>query len=383
MMENSNLNYLCLQAGFAAAMFFGTLTCYLVPLKLVVNQRSSSAMRRLNNSETDLTLEASHELEEPHSRFIGNCNCVGAGIFLAICFLGLLPVVKEEFERFFAEAHITGVYYPVSEFTILMGFFMVLFFEEFVLACRYGPKPPVLYLDEVAGEQSERLLEASGVNGQMDDVGLGELSNTGKEIRGAGPVLVKTQGEAHTHSHTHGHSHLPPGGDISLTYFILMFATSVHSIFEGLALGLIKDQAKSIHIFIGIILHECIVAAALGLKAANLVTSFRKNVNFAVMFSATVPIGIVAGVAMGYTPGTTGRLTSAIFQGLAAGTFLQVAFCELIPGELGEIAAPLPTPSSAAAGGFGHLQSRRMFKIFLIFLGFVLMACLTLLTTEH
>lgn len=109
---------------------------------------------------------------------------------------------------------------------------------------------------------------------------------------------------------------------------------------------------------------------ALGLKASRITPSFRKNVKFAAVFSATVPIGIVFGVMIGYTPGATGRLISAIAQGLAAGTFLHVAFMELLPEEIG---SP-PHPDEHG------LQSKRIFKILLIFIGYALMALLTLLT---
>lgn len=362
-------NFLLLESGFAISMFLGTFIGYYFPLKLLDRQkRSRNEFRQLADAE--LMADSCDSAVKTSETWIASCNCVGAGIFVAICFLGLMPVVKEEFEGFFKEANITGVTYPVSELTVLFGFFFVLVLEELVMMCRFGKKPPVLYLDEVASEQSHRLLEESPSTNKQED-NFDEITDS-VIADGQKRTKATSNGHAHhghVHSHSHSHAHSQLATESGLTFFVLMFATSVHSVFEGLALGLIKDTARAMHIFVGIILHECIVAVALGLNAAKINPSLRANLKFAVAFSATVPIGIVLGVAVGYTPGALGRLISAIFQGLAAGTFLHVAFCELIPAELTE-----------APNASGSFWGKRIVKIFLIFVGYVLMALLTLLT---
>lgn len=161
------------------------------------------------------------------------------------------------------------------------------------------------------------------------------------------------------HDSHHGHSHYDPEmffkdkSSSMFTFFILMFATSIHSLFEGmfksisssvfsinsvgLALGLQADLTTAIHLFIGIIIHECLVAVALGLSAVRLQqekVQLRMHLKFAFLFSLTIPVGNILGILLGYTPGHVGRFISAIFQGFAAGTFIHVTFLELIPGEL-------------------------------------------------
>lgn len=79
--------------------------------------------------------------------------------------------------------------------------------------------------------------------------------------------------------------------------------------------GLVKQYNKAIALFIGIFLHECIVAVALGINAAKV----NKGIMFGLVFSATIPLGIMFGVLIGYTPGVIGKLISAVFQGLATG----------------------------------------------------------------
>ena len=178
-----------------------------------------------------------------------------------------------------------------------------------------------------------------------------------------------------------------------------------------MALGLIKEPSRAIHIFIGIILHECIVAVALGLNSFRLETPAAGNrhgsassssaMMFGLIFSSTIPVGMIIGILVGYTPGSFGRLISAIFQGLAAGTFLHVAFCELIPEELNsqEVHDDHVTDTEEEevdlhADHHHHVQESssltvevilrnnfyesKLFRIILIFAGFLFMAVVTL-----
>lgn len=185
----------------------------------------------------------------------------------------------------------------------------------------------------------------------------------------------------------------------------------------GLALGLQSDISTAIHLFIGIILHECLVALALGLNAVRLQqhTNLLMHIKFAFLFSLTIPVGNIFGILLGYTPGHFGRFISAIFQGFAAGTFIHVTFLELIPEELllsddcdmheGELIKMLTENSRSAmntdiestepgatssgtnsaqeesthppghshTNGGGHSTSIKIRKILLLLLGFIIM----------
>lgn len=349
-------NYLFLQATFAVSMFAGCFISYIIPIKLLARSFKSSSHRIPSSHENS----ALRSTESPHDgewaiAIVAHCNCVGAGIFVAICFMGLMPVVNSEFEKYFKASGMVNVTYPFAEFTTLIGFFLVLFLEEMVTICRKREKP-VLHLDDVSTELSQGLLTEP----------LEDYSTTNLEEISIRDGKSSSEGGSNT---PHCHSHLVGINESGLTFFVLIFATSVHSIFEGLALGLMNEPSKASHIFIGIILHECIVAAALGLNSIRL-NPEESGIKFGILFSSTVPLGIVIGVAIGMTPGPFGRLISAIFQGLAAGTFLHVSFCELIPSELSN--------SDSEVG----LRRFRIFKIFLIFLGFVLMSVLTSLISD-
>ena len=60
----------------------------------------------------------------------------------------------------------------------------------------------------------------------------------------------------------------------NMTPFILMIALSVHSIFEGLALGITLDESGVINICIAIIIHKGAAASSLGI---SLVKTFPDN----------------------------------------------------------------------------------------------------------
>jgi len=59
-----------------------------------------------------------------------------------------------------------------------------------------------------------------------------------------------------------------------MTPFILMIALSVHSIFEGLALGLQPDMASLVNMVIAIVIHKGAASCSLGI---SLVKTFPDN----------------------------------------------------------------------------------------------------------
>lgn len=352
--------YVIYQLFFAITMFIGTFLSYYLPIKLIG--------RLSENSYQQATL-------------LSHCNLLSAGIFIAICFLGLFPVVREEFDQFFKEASIHSVTYPVAEFTILLGFFLVITLEQIMINCR-SKKPPVLYLDDIQ-EQSHHLLEDNNHHHHSSSIREAESSriadksdvqlplNTGvndgdnQNHHLSQSLNSNSHHSHHSHHHhsAHHHDHLADMNPRDISFFMLFFATGVHSIFEGMALGLMKIPSQALHLYIGIILHECLVAIALAINS----TQISGNIRFGVLFSSTVPVGIILGVLVGYTRGPIGRLISSIFQGLAAGTFIHVAFYELIPHELSD---------SNASG------SVKLFKIFVLFLGFMIMAFIGFITSD-
>jgi len=118
--------------------------------------------------------------------------------------------------------------------------------------------------------------------------------------------------------------------------FLLVIALSIHSVFEGLALGIQNTQSHVIDIMIAIFAHKILAAFALGVAIVtnSLKQSLIKLTLLILVFSLASPIGSIIGMIIVNSGGESTQLVSAILQGIASGTFLYVAVVEVIPKEL-------------------------------------------------
>ena len=84
-----------------------------------------------------------------------------------------------------------------------------------------------------------------------------------------------------------------------MTPFILMIALSVHSIFEGLACGLTKQEGDLINIVIAILVHKGAAGCSLGI---SLVKTFPEDLmlcrKLVLVFSLATPLGVLIGMAV-------------------------------------------------------------------------------------
>lgn len=178
-----------------------------------------------------------------------------------------VPNVNEEFNNFLKEANLSEITYPLSEFTILLGFFMVLFFEQLIIKFKSN-QTPFLHLDEETNDEQQcKLLDENrsgeGIlidhTSQSDNHFEQELENRSETSELSNDVITFKNNKNHFkkksidkfgHSHSfdlhhsddfhHHHFDLNEFNSINLGFFMLIFASSVHSVFEGLALGLGK-----------------------------------------------------------------------------------------------------------------------------------------------
>ena len=68
--------------------------------------------------------------------FISFANCFSGGVFIAACLLDLFPDVQEQIAKVLKEiqdVYNVDLHYPVSEFIMVLGFFIILFIEQSVL----------------------------------------------------------------------------------------------------------------------------------------------------------------------------------------------------------------------------------------------------------
>lgn len=370
------MNILIVQVILLISIFLVTLICLVLPLKVFPRQPGRS-------------------LGVKSQRILSLSNCISGGVFLGVCFIGLIPFVRDKFEDAF---HKGGIHfdYPVTELVVLLGFFLVLVTEQCVRSCKRKDntaenvqmvKYPMDYFsysedDSTGSDDSEA--EAERRNMKRTQSSSAPLLPNEQTPNGASTtqhsttdsakrpkrrhnrVTIEAQKKKHSsdgHSHGEGgHSHsvdLTHG--FSLRAAVMLLALSIHSLFEGMAVGLQDDLAKLINLFVSVLVHECLVCFAVGISLAKQNAKMAVLIKLSLLFCSMIPIGMLIGMGIGEVHNFGGYLTSAILQAIAAGTFLYVIFMETLPVEFENEHDPL-------------------LKVLFVFIGFVLLACLRIIT---
>ena len=277
------------------------------------------------------------------SRIFALINSFVAGVFLATYFILLGPVVHNSFPKVFRNAGIL-INYPVSDLAIMLGFFLVLFVEQTALKWEQGRQHSLREKKTDSANTDKREINGFGSYCMPDET---DTDDDG----------IPTKGHAEHGSHSHL---IPANKKIDIYFIVLFLALGIHSVFEGLAIGLQEDMVKLVDISVAVIVHEAPVAFAMGVSLAKQDTSGLRKGGLLFLFCIMIPSGMVLGIAIGEVQGFGGQLLSAILQAIAAGTFVYVIFFEVLPEEL--------------AG-----SENRLWRSLFIFLGFISIACVRLL----
>lgn len=229
-------------------------------------------------------------------------SCFAGGVFLATCLLGLLPDYLQGINEAFSNARIT-LEFPLPEFIMAMGFFLVLVLEQIVLAFKDQSSPN--------REERRALLVDSSI--QANDK------------------------NDHRHLHRRRGSEESDGvqSQSALRAFVLVFSLSLHSVFEGLAVGLLEDGREVLEICLALMIHKSIISFSLAFKLSQI--RLRRSVvaGCLLLFAAMSPLGIGVGVTLTETKASPQhQLARSTLEGLATGTFIYITFMEILPHEL-------------------------------------------------
>ncbi|XP_044275038.1 zinc transporter ZIP3 isoform X2 [Varanus komodoensis] len=209
--------------------------------------------------------------------------------------------------------------YPLAETLMLVGFFMTVFVEQLVLTFR-KEKPSFIDLETFNASSD------IGSDSECESSFIGPSWG-----RGSAP-----HGDHGQRPHVHGLSAHELARASPLRLFSLVFALAAHSIFEGLALGLQEEGAKVTSLFLGVAVHETLVAVALGTDMAKSGLTLREAAKPAVTVSLMIPLGITVGLGIESARSVASSVISVLLQGIAGGTFLFVTFFEILSKELEE-----------------------------------------------
>ncbi|XP_063001674.1 zinc transporter ZIP1 isoform X2 [Elgaria multicarinata webbii] len=282
--------------GSLALLLFVTLLCGFLPLWVFRRPgatTSSSATRR---------------------KCLSLVSCFAGGVFLATCLLDLIPDYLASINEALDDLRVT-LHFPLQEFILAMGFFLVLVLEQIVLAFR-DPSGSL--------EETEALLgSASRASPTIQDQGWPDGPLQRQHPR-EGPVREP----AHVHVDFNAHS--------AVRTVVLLLALSLHSIFEGLAVGLQEGGTQALEICLALLVHKGAIAFSLSLKLLQGRLRPRAVAACLVLFAVMSPLGIGLGVALTESPAAAlPRLSRSVLEGLATGTFVYITFLEILPHELG------------------------------------------------
>ncbi|KAK7886746.1 hypothetical protein WMY93_026367 [Mugilogobius chulae] len=257
-------------------------------------------------------------------RLLSLTSCFAGGVFFATCLLDLLPDYLDGINKAFTNAGVT-LQFPLPEFIMSMGFFLVLVLEQILLSVKHSPSssssssssPPSVF------DERRSLLDTNHI--QTPD----------------SPRLQRRVSDVHPNhrrssvSDDH-HVHVDFSSQSALRAFILVFSLSLHSVFEGLAVGLVEQEKEVLELCLALLIHKSIIALSLCFRLIQGQIRRSVVVGCLLLFSVMTPLGIAIGVTLTEETRTSPRqqIVRSSLEGLAAGTFIYITFMEILPHEL-------------------------------------------------
>jgi zinc transporter 1/2/3 len=115
----------------------------------------------------------------------------------------------------------------------------------------------------------------------------------------------------------------------NMTPYILLIALSLHGLFEGIALGVMKTIRDLLFLLVAILAHKWAESLALGISFFKSGTERNIFIKMIVIFSLFSPSGIIIGILFS----SAGYLIEGILLSVSGGTFLYVSASEVIVEE--------------------------------------------------
>ena len=118
----------------------------------------------------------------------------------------------------------------------------------------------------------------------------------------------------------------------SVRGILIVLALSVHSLFEGMAVGLEEESDGVWQLFLAIAIHSIAIVFCIGMEMVSSGTRKPRIILSMVVLSIVTPLGVVLGITFtvhGQTENGPHVLLVGILQGIAGGTLLYITFFEV------------------------------------------------------
>jgi len=339
-------------------------------------------------------------------KLIGIVLCIGGGVLLSTVFIHMLKEVREYMERAIRMRMLPSADYPFAELIICLGFLLILLVESIVNKFFGGhgadasdgdndtkesfldsPQDISLKIPRVAGSNpaydNKAYLEETPpelkVKGSKPSSGVSPyFANKRQEAMGGTFKLSSTSIESYSSatdslaikvSKTPGRAKLRRDTRkllSSVRGVLVVVALSVHSLFEGMAVGLEETTGGVWQLFMAIAIHSTAVVFCIGTDMVSNGTRRASLVLSMVVLSMVTPLGVVIGLVLTvHAQAETGAnvLLVGVLQGLAGGTLLYITFFEVLSrdkltrygmsGLMGALAIMLGFTVMAALDGLG------------------------------
>lgn len=276
---------------FIAALFVVTFVSSLLPLRIISNLRNV----------------IDPEKRAKYSRLVSVLNCYSGGVFLGTALLDLLPQISSVLKK-----AIPNSTFPFAEFIIAFGFIVLLATEQIVIDCK-----------ERTSDGRNPIERLQTRNIQLERETLTTTNQDEEQSRSSIVPNSQTTGSANENSESVFHS------------LFLMVALSIHSIFEGLTIGMFQSNEMVLWLFIAILIHKIPVAFSLGLSLVQCELKISAVIQLDLWFSLMSPVGAGIGIILGQISTMIEfNLLNGILLGITTGSFIFVVFLEILPKEL-------------------------------------------------
>jgi len=245
--------------------------------------------------------------------------CFGGGVILTSCLTHMLPDVREIYLLAVEQGSFPDTGLEIPEIFVLAGFLLIYIIEE------------------IAHVLVDRCTAKRDVSVNLDEK-VDQNDNSGKHEK-------------------HGHSHeIDLNGDDSFEAvargFLVILALCIHDLFEGIALGVAKQESAVWFLLLAFASHKWVIAACLGVKWSRSAIKALVSTLYISTFCIVSPIGIGIGMAL-TDPNQEGELMNAsliIVQGIATGSLLYVTFFEILEKERQKSVSGIAQALSFTAG---------------------------------
>lgn len=278
-------------------------------------------------------------------KVMGVLNCFSGGVFIATSLLTLLPEGRQAAEEAF-NLKDNDTEYPVTELIMGLGFLLILVIENATvsfyakhqkkLAKQDKPKNSTTGSSEIQTNSSTdgavhtcNEYCASYQNGHVTVIRVGTELDEPKEITQAQP---KSPDNAN-HSNNCVTENIYSKSMSNLHSFVLLLALSIHMLFDGLSLGLLDDDKEVWSVLLALSIHKFIIFFSTGITICENTTTAKFTVAM-IYLSVVSPLGVGTGIILTSHADSVALTTvAAVLQAVAVGTFVYVAFFEILVRE--------------------------------------------------